>query len=184
MALGRPEVFATAQDFITIPGWVISAAVTGLVVGALQGAALGLAVGIADAMWHGPRRPTWRLAAGALAGLVQPAFLIPFSLAGLLEPVAGPQVYVPVNILYGLVLGALVSLGMPRLGERPPWRAHLMRPLLSAGVLAAATVPYVLLIYRELAGASMLSRLLFAGILAIGVGMSQCRWRRAPASRE
>jgi DNA-binding SARP family transcriptional activator len=183
MALGRPEVFATAQDFITIPGWVISAAVTGLVVGALQGTALGAAVGIADAMGHGPKRPVWRLAAGALAGLVQPAFLIPFSLAGLLEPVAGPQVYVPVNILYGLILGALIAMGMPRLGDRPPWRAHLVRPLLSAAVLAAATVPYVLLIYRELAGASMLSRLLFAAILAIGVGMSQCRWRPAPDSR-
>lgn len=184
MALGRPEIFATAQGFITIPGWVISAAVTGLVVGALQGAALGVAVGIADAMGHGPRRPAGRMAAGALAGLVQPAFLIPFSLAGLLEPVAGPQVYVPVNILYGLILGALVSLGMPRLGDRPPWRAHLIRPLLSAAVLAVATVPYVLLIYRELAGASMLSRLLFAAILAVGVGMSQCRWRRAPGSGE
>ncbi len=184
MALGRPEIFATAQDFITIPGWVISAAVTGLVVGALQGAALGVSVGIADAMGHGPKRPVWRLAAGALAGLVQPAFLIPFSLAGLLEPVAGPQVYVPVNILYGLILGALVSLGMPRLGERPPWRAHLARPLLSAAAVAAATVPYVFLVYVDQAGISMLSRLLFAGILAVGVGMSQCRWGRAPEVRE
>jgi len=180
MALARPEVFATAQDFVTIPGWMISAAVTGLVVGALQGAALGLGVGLADAMWQGPKRRIWRRVAGALAGLVQPAYLIPFSLAGLLKPVAGPGVYVPVNILYGLILGALISLGLPRLGERPPWRSHIGKPLLSAAALAVATVPYVLLVYVDQAGISMLSRLLFAVILAFGVGMSQCHWRRIP----
>jgi DNA-binding SARP family transcriptional activator len=185
MALGRPEVFATAQDFITIPGWMISAAVTGLVVGALQGAALGLSVGLADAMWHGPRRRLWRPVMGALAGLIQPAYQIPFSLAGLLGPVAGPQVYVPINILYGLILGSVISLGLPRLGARPPWRTHIGKPLLSALALGIATVPYVLLLYRELAGASMLSRILFASILSIGIGMSQCRWRRTtPATSE
>lgn len=179
MALARPEVFATAQDFITIPGWMISAAVTGMVVGALQGAALGFATGVADAMWQGAGSRTWRLFLGALAGLVQPAFQISFSLAGLLDPVAGPGVYVPVNFAYGLILGALISLGLPRLGERPHWRSHLPRPLLSAATLAAATVPYVLLIYMDQAGISMLSRLLFACLLALGVGLSQCRWRRA-----
>ena len=179
MALGRPEIFATAQDFVTIPGWMISAAVTGMVVGALQGAALGFGVGLADSLWHGPGRRPWRLVMGALAGLIQPAYLIPFSLAGLLAPQAGPEVYVPVNILYGLVLGAVVSPGLPRLGERPPWRSHIGKPLLSAVALVAVTVPYVLLVYRDLAGVSMLSRILFAFVLAIGLGMSQCRWKRA-----
>ncbi len=179
MALGRPDIFATAQDFVTIPGWMISAAVTGMVIGALQGAALGFGVGLADAMWQGPRRGPWRAVLGALAGLIQPAYLIPFSLAGLLDPRAGPGLYVPVNILYGLILGALISLGMPRLGERPSWRSHLGRALLSALGAVVVTVPYVILLYRELAGASMLSRILFAFLLAVGIGMSQCRWRRA-----
>jgi len=148
-------------------------------VGALQGAALGFGVGLADSLWHGPGRRPWRLVMGALAGLIQPAYLIPFSLAGLLAPQAGPEVYVPVNILYGLVLGAVVSLGLPWLGERPPWRSHIGKPLLSAVALVAVTVPYVLLVYRDLAGVSMLSRILFAFVLSIGLGMSQCRWKRA-----
>ncbi len=182
MALARPEVFASASGFVTIPGWIISAAVIGLVVGGLQGAALGLAVGLADALRRRRRGDAVRLSAGALAGLIQPAYSVPFALVGLLRPAAEPAVYVPVNILYGLLLGAITALGMPLLGERPPWKRHLGLPLLCATMSALVTIPYVFLIYQAEAGISMLSRLLFAFVLTLGIGLSQCRWRRSKSA--
>jgi DNA-binding SARP family transcriptional activator len=172
MAISRPENFQDAQELVTIPAWVLSGAISALVVGAFQGLASSFMVGLADILWRGGSRRKWRIFFGSIAGLFQTLFLSIFSLVGLFRPEAEASVYVPVYLVYGLLIGAVLSMVVPKLGSSSSFRQRLPKVSTAALVIAIITVPYVYLVYLDQAKISLLSRLMYAILLPIGLGFS------------
>ncbi len=185
MAMARPDDFREALQFITVPAWMISGAVVLLIIGGLQGIASGFAVGLADALWRGASRNTWRNIFGSFSGLVHSAYLIVFSITGLLSPLAGPQVHIPVNIVYGLILGLALAYVVPTLGEPSSFRRQFFRSLRAAVAFSLVTIVYVFVIYLEEAGVSLFSRVLFGMMLPMGFGLALTeRFSRSPLSSD
>ena len=180
--LAAPDDFDAAQQLQQVPAWMLGSAIMGFVVGGLLGAAEGLSVGVADALWRGTSRTRRRLLFGGLAGLVHALYLVVFALAGAFQPAVPPGAYVPVYGLYGLLVGAIASFAIPRLGDSAPFRPQLARSVAAALAGAAVTVPCVYLVYQGEAGASLLSRLVNAFLLVLGMGLG-CIGNRREASR-
>lgn len=172
---------AVLQQLQSVWAWMLAGAMIAFVVGGALGSAEGFAVGLADALWKGPSRPRWRLAFGGLAGLLHALYLFVFTQVGAYAPSATPGTYVPVYVLYGLVQGMIASFAMPKLGHAAPARQQLVLSLAVGLAAAAVTVPYVYLVYQDQARISLLSRLLNAFLLVLGMGLS--RVSRATGSR-
>ena len=183
MALAYPADFVASQDLISLPAWMLAGGLTQLIFGGLMGMASGFGVGLADALWRGWLQSRWRLVMGGLAGLVQSAYLIAFALMELFHPVAGPMVYVPVYIFYGVLVGLVTTFAIPRLGTRSPVRRQFVRALGAGAASALVTIPYVFLIYVDEATASLLSRLLYAFLLPFGIGLALSARRSGEARR-
>jgi DNA-binding SARP family transcriptional activator len=172
-ALAFPEEFGEiAENLVTLPAWMLSSALMGVVIGGILGMASGFSVGLADALWKGGSRGRWRLLVGSLAGLVHSAYLILFSLIGAFLPSASSSVFIPADIVYGLVQGLIAALVIPPIGSFASFRQQLLRSL-SAGLASVlVTVPYVYVVYVGEASSSMFSRLLSAFVLVFGLGMA------------
>jgi hypothetical protein len=172
-ALAFPEEFdEIAENIVTLPAWMLSSALMGIVVGGILGMASGFAVGLADALWKGGSRGRWRLLVGSLAGLVHSAYLILFSLIGAFLPSASSSVFIPADIVYGLVQGLIAALVIPPLGTFASFRQQFLRAV-SAGLASVlVTIPYVYVVYVGEASSSMFSRLLSAFLLMFGLGIA------------
>jgi hypothetical protein len=155
-----------------------------MVLGAAQGTALGLAVGIADAVWRGKLRGRGRLLFGGLAGLVYSFNFILLSLTGLLEPHSGPVVYIPVYILYGVLLGAALSFVIPRLGTPSPVWTQIARSVWATVGIVPATILCAFLVYHEETSGVLLHRIILVFLLALGLGLALSRGRGTPIKRQ
>jgi hypothetical protein len=111
------------------------------------------------------------MAFGTLAGLVHSFTLLAFTWMGLLTPLAGPQVYIPVLVLYGLAVGAALTIGIPPLGQDLALRERFGRMGKAALLAALVTIPYVFLIFQSDALKTLPARLIFAGLLPFGIGI-------------
>ncbi|HNS53021.1 MAG TPA: protein kinase [Anaerolineae bacterium] len=175
MWIASPKEFGAVRQLQDVPVWMLGSAIVGLVVGGLLGAAEGASVGAADALWRGSLWARRRLLFGGLAGLAHTLYLVLFALSGATKPAAAPGVYIPAYGLYGPLVGMVASLAIPRLGGPAPFRRQLVRSLAAAFVTAAVTVPCVYLLYQEQAGESLLSRLVNAFLLVMGMGLGCVR---------
>lgn len=171
MALGYPELYRRQVAEFPFAAWSISGAFAMLFVGGCQGMVSALMAGLADALGGARSSQSRRLMLGCLAGLFHSVYLISFSLTGLLDPVAGPEIFIPVYVLYGMILGALLSTVVPELGTRPPARHQLTRALQVAAPLAAATILVTYVGYRQEMIATLPNRLMFAMLLPLGLGL-------------
>jgi hypothetical protein len=182
-ALRSPESFRTAiQELLSVPAWMLAAALVAGVVGGILGWVLGLGAGMADALWKGRASSGWRQAAGSLAGLAITIHLVVFTLMHAYQPSAAPGIYIPVYVLYGLLLGLIVTFAIPGLGESAPFRRQFVRSVGAGAIGAAVTIPYVFLVYRTEVGISLLPRLLNAFLLVFGIGMALSSRNRAAQS--
>jgi MFS family permease len=176
-AIARPDIYEESLEIFTLPAWMLSGAVAQFLVGAVLGLASGFAVGLADSLWRlnaGRRRYIF----GGIAGLSYAGYLISFSLIGLLSPRAVPAVYIPVNLLYGLILGILMTYVIPELGATKVSRKPILRAIHSALIGSLITIPYTYLIYLDQAGVTFLSRIVFAAMLPFGPAIAAGWLRR------
>ncbi len=180
VALAMPDEFQAQLRFVSVSAWSFSGAMAGLVIGALQGSVSSFAVNLAESLWRGWLRERMRLVCGTLAGLAYGLHLIVFSLLGLLSPRATPSVYIPLDLLYGLVVGFGLALLVP------PWdieRARGSLPIrlaLAISILVLATVPYVYWVYLGLAAETLPSRIGLVTFLCLGMVLAfRKSWARA-----
>lgn len=177
-ALTAPDLLQAGLVDNTLSSWILQGAFGLLFVGCLQGLASGFAVGLADGVWQGGSRQRVRLLLGAVAGLFWSFYLIMFSLTALLEPRAGPAVYMTIYLVYGLTLGMLLSLACPKLSSWPPARKQVLRAVLVAAAVAAITAPCVLLAYGETAASVMAEKIGQVFWLTVGFGLGLSRLGR------
>ncbi len=170
VALAFPTEFQDTLELVSLPGWMLGGAVIGLFIGLLQGVLTGFILGLADALWHGSPQTRWIL--GTASGLFHSAYLILFTAAGLFDPPSDAIVNMPVNLLYGLLVGLALTYVVPVLGKGSTFQRQLTLSTRAATALAAVTIPYVLLVYQQDAAVTYLSRIVYAVLLPIGVGLS------------
>lgn len=170
--LARKDFFQEALELFTLPAWILSGAVAMLIVGIVFGTTLGLSVGVVELLSLHHRSSSARLMAGGLGGLAYSAYLIGFSLLGLLSPEVDPGLYIPVYLLYGFALGTACSTVVPSLGKRLGKARFIRNALVASLILAAITVPYTFLIYQGEASATLFSRMVLVLVLPWGVGLA------------
>ncbi|MGH2627840.1 MAG: BTAD domain-containing putative transcriptional regulator [Anaerolineales bacterium] len=179
------DVFEQAMaEYVTLPAWMISGAVAGLVWQGFQGLASCLAVGAADALSSGKAPGARRTLCGALAGLVHSGFLIVFSATGLLDPKAGPAVYVPVSLAYGLIVGALLTLLIPPLGQLRPMSRQLKRGAVCWLGISLAGLVVTLLLYPAAYVRRSLTDSLFGFVMSFGLSLAYGRAGAAVPAEE
>lgn len=155
--------------------WMISGALGSMLLGAPQGFASGFITGLSDALWRGRNRRMMRLILGSLSGLVLALTIL------LLQP-ADPEAlsinlasYNVLYILYGLVMGAIITVTIPRLGDLASWSLQMVRSLQAAALAAAATLLLLFLIYRGDFYLYIPARLFISVLLPIGIALSLVR---------
>jgi hypothetical protein len=171
VALARPAAFRETLEFVSVPAWMLSGAIAALFVGGLQGLATSFLVGLADALWGSETRNGRRLIFGVLSGIAYSLYLNGFALTGLLSPEVEPGTYIPVNFLFSLLLGMLLSFLVPRLGASSSFQRQLARSLLIGCVICLMSVPYAYVVYHEIAFVSLLPRLVPGLMLPLGFGL-------------
>jgi DNA-binding SARP family transcriptional activator len=172
ISITSPDSFRTSVEVVPIAPWILLGAFTLLVIGGVQGAASSLAVGLADVIWDDWRRGRRRILLGIFAGLVFSGYLILFTSLSLYDLPTTPAVFIPVYLVYGLVLGAMFSFMIPQLGSHVSLRGQLPRFILVAAVIGFATIFQMYFSYRELDIPYLIFRALFPIMLALGLGLS------------
>jgi DNA-binding SARP family transcriptional activator len=124
-----PEEFREATEFVPLPIWIFTNILLGLVWGGLQGASTGLATGLADAFWEGKSWKRMRILLASLAGLVHSVFILFTASTSNVWSSQVPSVYVPVYLIYGLIVGASFSLVVPKLDVSISIRQQLSRSM-------------------------------------------------------
>jgi DNA-binding SARP family transcriptional activator len=178
-ALVDPIVVRQTLEFMPLAIWVFSAALLGLMWGGLQGMATGLLVSVADTVARSRKAPRWRIAAGAAAGLVHAFFLIMLSATGGSNP-ALAAVYVPVDVLFGLLVGTMLVWVVPLPESPASTRDQVVRSLMASAGLMIVSLPLVLVLYREASTTALPVYLLFAVFYPFGPALAL----RARASAE
>lgn len=175
----NPEYYQETQEQIPFVMTLIAGALLGLFWGGLQGIAIGLHMGLADAFRKANTRSRWRLFWGGLAGLTYSIIYIILSISGGFQPEAGPEIYVPLYLLYGFSLGIALSFTIPYLGIYSSVRTQLRRSLLATGIIAILSVPIELLVYPEGYISAISLDLIFAVIYPLGIALAMRGRRQA-----
>jgi DNA-binding SARP family transcriptional activator len=170
VAIAFPDKYIENLEFMTLTAWMFSGAVGFMLIGIIQGLASGFSLGLADALWRSKTQSKWRVIFGALSGLAHSIILTIFSLMQLANPQAEPLIYIPVNILYGMVFGAAISFVIPPMGTYSTLKEQLNRAAVTGLMALIATIPYVFLVYTDDAGVTLLSRGLF--VIALPLALS------------
>jgi DNA-binding SARP family transcriptional activator len=135
LQIALTEEFREATEFVPLPVWIFTNTLLGLVWGGLQGASTGLATGLADALWRGKSWNRMRILLASLAGLIHAIFILFTASTSDVWASEGPSVYVPVYIIYGLIVGAVFSLVVPRLNTSALLRQQLFQSLRASLIL-------------------------------------------------
>jgi len=164
-----PDLIDQYLEFTTLPVWIFSNALLGLMWGGLLGAAMGFFVSLGDSLWSGKSTGKWRYFLGGLAGLVHSFFLILMSLSGGLKPMAEASVYVPVYLFYGLLIGGVLSRALPTLGVTLALRRQVIHSMGISAIVAIVAAPTVYVVYREQMATALVLHFLFALLFPMGL---------------
>lgn len=167
-----PSDFKQNLEFFSIAAWSLSGAIVAMIWGGLQGLASSFAVSCADLLapvWHSA---VLRFCAGGIAGIIYSFLLILFASTGLLSPVAGPAVYIPVFILYGFLQGGALSWVIPKPGERVRWRRSMIKALQTALFIGLVALPSIYLVYQEKSLPRLPLDWLYAILISSGLALS------------
>jgi class 3 adenylate cyclase len=167
-----PKDFEKNTELISVAAWILSGALAGLVWGALQGLASGAVLGLGDVMWSARLSSAGRFMIAGLGGLVFSILMILFASAGLFSPTAGPGVYIPVFVVYGLLQGGALSWVIPRLGANLSGRMLALKYLQASLFIGVVALPTIFLVYQD----STLARLpidwLYALLMPAGLALA------------
>jgi DNA-binding SARP family transcriptional activator len=167
-----PEAFQQNLELLTLPMWVLSNALLGLFWGGAVGSALGLSLGVADALRKTQPNELGRFIFGGVAGLVQAIIIILFTLVEAFHPVVGPEVYIPVDLVYGFLTGAAFSLVFPRLGSKVTLKSQLVQSARASGLGVIIAFPAAYLLYQDTVLVNVIVDLLFVVLFPLGVGIA------------
>ena len=129
LEIALTEKFRESTEFVPLPVWFFTVTLLGLVWGGLQGASTGLVTGMADAFWRGKSWMRMRILFASLAGLVHSGFIIFTASTSDTWTSEEPSIYVPVYLIYGLIVGAAFSLVVPRLNLSTSLRQQLIQSI-------------------------------------------------------
>jgi DNA-binding SARP family transcriptional activator len=129
LEIALTEELREATELVPLPVWFFTVTLLGLVWGGLQGVSTGLATGIADAFWRGKSWKRMRILFASLAGLVHSGFIIFTASTSDTWTSEGPSIYVPVYLIYGLIVGVAFSLVVPRLNLSTSLRQQLIQTI-------------------------------------------------------
>jgi hypothetical protein len=177
VAIAFPEGFQENLAFVRISAWAFTGALAGMILGAVQGGLFAFLIGLADGL-SGARRSLWRLAAGAVAGLVFALYTVTFAAMGLLEPEVAAGRYVPAAVVYSLLWGAAMTVIVPRPGARPPVRRQLARLAGLAVLLIVLEWLYVVLVYPATIWYTLTVNVLTDLALALGIALALSEWNK------
>jgi class 3 adenylate cyclase len=144
-----PQAIEFNRQFVSISAWVLAGAIAGMLWGGLQGRASGFAVGLADVLLPVRQSATWRFVAGGSAGMVFSVLSILFASTDLMYPVAGPQMYVPVFVVYGFLQGGALAWVISRPGAAVSGRFLVIKVLLVSLFIGLVATPSIFLVYQE-----------------------------------
>jgi DNA-binding SARP family transcriptional activator len=168
----NPAFFDETVELMPIAMTMIAGALLGLFWGGLQGIAIGLHMGLTDVLWRGTSHPKWRLFFAGLAGLTYSIIYILLSISGGFSPEAGPEIYIPLYLLYGFFLGMALSLIVPELGLSSPTRRQIQRSLWASSIIAILSIPLELLVYPVDYVSAISLDLIFAIIFPLGIALA------------
>jgi hypothetical protein len=175
----NPGVMQANLAFMSLPLWLLSNTILGVLWGGIFGASIGFTTALADALWTDSVRTRVRLLLAALAGLVHAFFYILLSLSGGFSPSAPASIYVPVYLLYGLSVGATLSSVVPQLHSTFSSRALWRRVAMTTGIVAILSVPTDRLIYGDEFLTAIILDLLFALFFPICLALAFRKRREA-----
>ncbi|MFN2189669.1 MAG: protein kinase domain-containing protein [Candidatus Promineifilaceae bacterium] len=158
-------------EAVGLPTWLLTLAVFFGLYGFAQGLACGFFPGTADALWIGGERRSGRILISSLSGLVYTIIMILF--LGLQPDPRFVQriLYIPLTILLGLLVGALFSAVVPRMGDARPRGQQIRRMLISSLASIAINILYLYFLFQELEVYLVFSRLFFVGLLPLIYGL-------------
>jgi serine/threonine protein kinase/DNA-binding SARP family transcriptional activator len=175
VALSFPGDYQEILEFMPLQIWVISGALGSLLLGAPQGFASGLMTGIADALWRARARRIMRLILGALSGLVLASTTILVAAADTSSLPVSPVLYNIIYICYGLLMGAILTITIPKIGNSASRSTQLRRALQAASLATIVTLVMLVLFYREEFFLYIPARLMMAIVLPFGIAMALVR---------
>jgi hypothetical protein len=164
-----PELIDQYLEFTTLPVWIFSNVLLGLMWGGILGAGMGFFVGMADSLWSKGRN---RYILGGLAGLIHAFFLILMSASGGLAPAADAAVYIPVYFFYGLLIGSVLSRIFPIFGKTRLLRQKVIHSLSITVIITIIAAPTVYVIYRERMMTALVLHFLFAVLFPLGLAVA------------
>jgi serine/threonine protein kinase len=170
-ALLNPEIYEETLTVWPLPVWSLMGGVTTLVIGGLQSYISCLAVGTADMLWRGTNNRWGRYILGALSGLFFSLYEIVFIILTLLATpqVTGPM-YIPLLILFGLILGMGLAAVIPPFYSPIRGGGRTWRVVGVAVLLTGIALPLYGFIYQGFIPVTIVFRLLFIFVLTIGAG--------------
>jgi DNA-binding SARP family transcriptional activator len=179
VAIWSSDVYQETLALISLLGWMLSGALGMLFIGGIQGLVSGFTVGLADTLFRGNNLLRWRIVCGSIAGLVESGLLFLFTAADLPSPRVGPEIYVPVFILYGLTHGAMISMIIPRLGTFPAVKQQYQKYLYVALGSSLIVISYVFLTYPENPGSVLPDRLATGLLMPLGITLALSKFRKS-----
>ena len=179
-ALMTPDDFRQNLELTSLPLWIFSNALLGILWGGLLGAAIGFTVRFADSMWQGKNNGRWRFTLGALAGVVHAFFLILLPLAEGFNSTAEAAIFIPVYLVYGLLTGGALTWVIPSSGVHWRTRDRLMRVIYSTGFIAIIALPTVYLVYQDEMVSAIVLHLLVAFFFPLGLAVTMARIKESP----
>ncbi|NIM95418.1 MAG: hypothetical protein GTO18_17110 [Anaerolineales bacterium] len=147
LQLMMPEEFAEAMEVVSWPVWLVTNVIVGSVWGGFQGIASGLLIGIADTFWIDGSWRRMRILLGSIAGLAYTSIIIFTASSSGTWTSLGPEIFVPVYLIYGLILGAAFTLVFPPLGSTSSLRRQLVRSSWASIIIGIAGIVAVSLAY-------------------------------------
>ncbi len=180
-ALFFPERYAGTLSYMTAGAYYVLMMVIFGLYGVIQGWLAGFFIAAADALRPVLRHRRWRALLGSVAGLYFALNFTAISLLNYNDPAVGTLIVLLANLLYGIVLGAILSLVIPELQTRRLRAAQLKRMALGTILAVVAVVPLAFAILPgDMSG--LATRLMLALAIPLAVGVRFIPGREASPS--
>jgi cytochrome bd-type quinol oxidase subunit 2 len=102
---------------------------------------------LADAFWVGRSWKRMRILLASLSGLIYSGIILFTASTSDVWATEGPSIYVPVYLVYGLIMGAAFSLVVPKLNSSPSMRHQLMQSIRASLIIMLSGIISVYLAY-------------------------------------
>ena len=173
--LSFPDAYQENLEFPGLTTWILSGALGSLLLGAPQGFASEFATGLADVLWRDRSRRIMRIIFGAISGLVLTFFIL---LGEIGATSISPALYYLLNILFGLMMGAIITITIPRLGEPASRNMQLRRAFQACSFAVIVILVIIFLIYQDEFILFLPFRVMMAILIPLGVALSLIRQQK------